>query len=220
MEFTHNKNPRKNFTSITVVLVLHLIIGYAVVSGLGKRMIEVIKKPVETKIVEEVKPPPPPDMPPPPPPPKMVAPPPPFIPPPEVQVSQPAPAPVISQTTAAAPATNQLPSPRPAPAAAPVASAPAAKPVHIPAVVDSSKCEKPEYPRNSLRNEETGTVYLAFLIGVDGRVIDSRIEKSSGFKDLDKAAKNGLSLCKFKPGTTDGKPEQSWAKMEYVWKLE
>ena len=33
-------------------------------------------------------------------------------------------------------------------------------------------------------------------------------------------ARKGLSLCKFTPGTVDGKPEQSWHKMKYVWKLD
>jgi len=107
---------------------------------------------------------------------------------------------------------------------APVAAAPVRHvdtgPVRIPAVVDSRACSKPEYPPKSLRNEETGTVTLQFLIGLDGRVVESRVEKSSGYRDLDNAARNALSLCKFKPGTTDGKPEQSWTKMQYVWKLE
>ena len=93
-------------------------------------------------------------------------------------------------------------------------------PVRVPAVVDTKACEKPEYPSKSLRNEEQGTVMLSFLIGLDGRVVDSKIEKSSGSRDLDRAAIAGLSLCKFKPGTVDGKPEQSWTKMQYVWKLE
>ncbi|MFD2270900.1 hypothetical protein ACFS07_06595 [Undibacterium arcticum] len=37
---------------------------------------------------------------------------------------------------------------------------------------------------------------------------------------MDKAARLALSICKFKPGTTDGKPEQSWTKVQYEWKLE
>lgn len=81
-------------------------------------------------------------------------------------------------------------------------------------------CERPAYPRASLANEEQGTVILAFLIGTDGNVVDSKVEKSSGFKNLDKAAQKALAACKWKPATKDGKPEQAWTKMEYVWKLE
>ncbi|MFI4939231.1 MAG: energy transducer TonB [Burkholderiales bacterium] len=80
-------------------------------------------------------------------------------------------------------------------------------------------CDKPEYPRASLVNEEQGTVILALHIAVDGKVIDSKVEKSSGFKNLDKATMK-IAQCKFKPLIKDGKPEQTWAKFEYVWKLD
>ena len=97
--------------------------------------------------------------------------------------------------------------------------APPRAPVHIAAQVDSNACEKPEYPTNSLRIGEEGTVNLAMLIGVDGRVLESKVEKSSGSRALDKAAIQGLSLCKFKPGSVDGTPEKSWAKLQYVWTI-
>jgi protein TonB len=87
-------------------------------------------------------------------------------------------------------------------------------------VADFNTCAKPEWPKSSLRNEETGTVTLQFLIAEDGRVADSKIVKSSGFRDLDKAAQVGISKCRFKPGTVDGKPEQAWMQMQYVWTLE
>ncbi|MBI3229832.1 MAG: TonB family protein [Burkholderiales bacterium] len=92
--------------------------------------------------------------------------------------------------------------------------------LHEKAVVDSRNCEKPEYPRNALRNGQEGVVELALLVGVDGRVVDAKIEKSSGSRELDNAAKQGLSLCRFKPAMTDGVPEQAWSKIEYAWKLD
>lgn len=92
-------------------------------------------------------------------------------------------------------------------------------PVHVAAQVDSNACEKPEYPASSIRTGEEGTVNLAMLIGPDGRVLESRVEKSSGSRALDKAAMQGLSLCKFKPGSIDGVPEKSWAKLQYVWTI-
>jgi len=79
-------------------------------------------------------------------------------------------------------------------------------------------CDKPEYPRASLVNEEQGTVILSLQIGTDGKVIDSKVDKSSGFKNLDRATMK-LAQCKFKPVVKDGKPEESWAKFEYDWKL-
>ena len=81
------RSPGKNLSGLTLVVILHLAIGYALVTGLARKVVEVIKAPLETKIIEEVKPPPP-DVPPPPPP-KMAAPPPPFIPPPEINIQVP-----------------------------------------------------------------------------------------------------------------------------------
>jgi protein TonB len=218
MNFTHGKQPGKNFTGITIVVLLHMLVAYGIVTGLGKRMVTKMAEAVETKIIEEAAPPPPKEVPPPPPPPEMKAPPPPFIPPVEVNVQQtPPPQNVIQNASTVKPATTELQ--RPAPAAPP---APAANPnpVRVAAVADFNTCAKPEWPKTSLRNEETGTVTLSFLIGVDGRVADSKIVKSSGFRDLDKAAVTGISKCRFKPGLNDGKPEQAWMQMQYVWTLE
>ena len=84
---------------------------------------------------------------------------------------------------------------------------------------DPAKC-KVEYPKASLMNEEQGTTSMSFLVNSDGSVADSKLDKSSGFKGLDNAAKKGLSACKFKPGTKDGSPAQTWAKVDYAWKLD
>jgi protein TonB len=92
--------------------------------------------------------------------------------------------------------------------------------VHVAAVVDAANCAKPDYPKSALRNGDSGVVTLALLIGTDGRVADSKIEKSSGFRDLDRAAQVGLGLCRFKPGTMDGVPQQSWTRMQYIWNLD
>ncbi|GAB3423055.1 hypothetical protein GCM10027318_43480 [Massilia agilis] len=89
----------------------------------------------------------------------------------------------------------------------------------VPASFDASKC-KVEYPKASLMNEEQGTTSMSFLVNADGSVADSKLEKSSGFKNLDKAALKGISACKFKPGTKDGAPAQTWTKIDYAWKLD
>jgi protein TonB len=89
----------------------------------------------------------------------------------------------------------------------------------VPASFDAAKC-KVEYPKASLMNEEQGTTSMAFLVNADGSVADSKVEKSSGFKNLDKAAIKGISACKFKPGSKDGAPAQTWTKIDYAWKLD
>ena len=95
----------------------------------------------------------------------------------------------------------------------------AAVAAEVPASFDSKNC-KAEYPKASLMNEEQGTVSMAFLVNADGSVADSKLEKTSGFKNLDKAAMKSLAACKFKPGTKDGAPAQTWTKVDYAWKLD
>ena len=104
----------KHAPSIIMVAALHLALGYALVNGLGRKIIEVVKAPLETKIIEEIKKPPP-DTPPPPPP-KLAAPPPPFIPPPEINIQAP-PQPVAQTITTVSTAP---PPPGPPPVAQPV----------------------------------------------------------------------------------------------------
>lgn len=89
----------------------------------------------------------------------------------------------------------------------------------VPASFDPKSC-KVDYPKASLMNEEQGTTSMSFLIGADGSVSDSKLEKSSGFKGLDKAAIKSLSACKFKPGSKDGAPAPTWTKVDYAWKLD
>lgn len=89
--------------------------------------------------------------------------------------------------------------------------------VDVAPIRDVKSCEAPKYPKAALVNEETGTVQMAFLVAADGKVLDAKVERSSGSKSLDKAALSALSLCKFKPGTKDGKAEQMWTKVEFIW---
>ena len=206
---SRQRTPRKHIVGLTVVVVLHGLLFWAINSGLARKFVKVIKGPVEAVLLEETKPDIPP--PPPPPPPTTVPPPPPAdVPPVEVAVAAPTPVNAIAAVSNT-PQPVAPPSPMPVVAAAPVVTA---------AVISASSCEKPEYPSASKRLEEEGTVTLKFLVGADGKVIESAVEKSSGFRRLDEAARAGLSKCQFKPGTVDGKPQQTWASMKYTWRLE
>lgn len=198
-------------TGLVIVVVFHLVLGYALVNGLARKIVQVVTQPLETKIIEEKRPPPP-DKPPPPPPPKLVAPPPPYIPPPEVQVEIPQLAPTITAVTRVKPAEPVAPPGR--------VAAPVHAPVHTAPIVDAKACDKPQYPPSALRAQETGVVLVAFLIDVNGSVLESKVERSSGHMRLDEAARRALSLCKFRPATTDGKPVRAWAKIEYEWKID
>lgn len=181
------QNPVRRFGGIAVVVVLHIILIYALVNGLATKVVQVIQRPIETKIIEPVKPPPPPSLPTVQlPPPKFAPPPPPFVPPPEVQVQAP-PQPVM---------TNQ---------AAPVATAPAAPPAPpAPAPVKALRTEvgvvcpnsdqvraSIRYPRQAQENNITGNVVIEFVVDPQGHVADERVAQSAD-PDLDRAAFNAV----------------------------
>lgn len=137
-----------------------------------------------------------------------------------------APAPVISSPPAAAlpaaPAISAAPKAVPSPAVAPPSAAPAAAapPARITGSIRPGTCPTPVYPAVSKRLEEEGTVVLRFLVAADGKVVQAEIEKSSGFRRLDEAARLALSVCTFEPATVNGKPQQAWAVIPYTWRLD
>jgi len=89
MSYAQPQSSSKRLTALVAVGIFHVILIYALIHGLARKIVEVVRAPLETKIIEEVKRPPPEQPPPPPPPPKLATPPPPFIPPPEVQIQVP-----------------------------------------------------------------------------------------------------------------------------------
>ena len=151
------RDPSRRIKGLIIVVALHAIIGYALVSGMARKGLNFIKKPLEAVVIQEVIIPPPP----PPPPkkiekplvmPKVEAPPPPYVPPPDVtpQVSSNAPAIVSVATPPTAPAEIAPPPPPDAP----VATGPKrttiglACPTQVP----------PEMPRKALQDGIEGVV--------------------------------------------------------------
>ena len=230
---SQQRTPGKHPIGLIVVAVLHIILGWALVNGLGRKIVEVIKAPIETKIIDEVKPPPPPPPENLPPPPKLALPPPSFVPPPEVQVAQPQLAPAITVTREApppAPVTLSPAAPAPATASGPTApvappAPPAPRPQAVAARIDVNSCEKPEYPAAALRADASGTTKIRFTVDAGGTVAKAEVERAAGgsreHRLLDRTAVEALSKCRFKPGTDDqGKPVGGTTVVEYVWKTE
>ncbi len=226
MDFAQTqRNPSKHVVGIGVVLALHLVLGWAVVSGMAQRVVDVIKAPIETKIIEETKPPPPPppiDLPPPP---KFAPPPPSFVPPPEIQVNPPpTPAPTITTTQVAPPPAPVFIQP-PAPPAPPAPPPP--RRAALPAIANVNACAPTadDYPGPAVRAEATGTTKIRFSIGPDGKMTGSQVVRSAGptreHKMLDRVALSRLSGCSFTAGRDeDGRPVGASFDVDYVWKLE
>ena len=219
------RDPGKHALGIGIVIVMHILLGWALVNGLARTVIEVIKGPIETKIIEETKPPPPPpeNLPPPP---KFAPPPPSFVPAPEVVVNAPpTPAPAITATTIAPP---PAPPVAIAPAQAPVAEAPPAPPrvAARPAIGNVSTCapKGDDYPAIAIKEEATGTTKVRFTVDASGKLASAEVVKSAGasraHKALDRVAVQKLSECTFRPGIDEnGKAVGGTFDVEYVWKL-
>jgi D-alanyl-D-alanine endopeptidase (penicillin-binding protein 7) len=92
--------------------------------------------------------------------------------------------------------------------------------VHTRATADFSTCGKPKWPKEDLRAGHQGAVTLGFLVSADGRVLESRVQTSSGYTALDESAREGIAKCRFKAATNNGQPAQEWMKMMYIWTLE
>jgi periplasmic protein TonB len=195
---------------IGFVVLFHAVIIYALVTGLAKRAVNVVRQPIETTIITEAAPER--KEPLPPPPPQFRPPPLPFVPPPEIHIETRPP-----QSTAPTVVTTVTP-PAPPEPAAPVAATP--EPARVTPKIDASHSREPEYPPAARRLGLQGSVILEVLIDVDGRVRESKLVQSSGYDVLDQAALAGVKdNYRFVPGTVDGKPQQMWYTFKFNWKL-
>ncbi len=70
----------------------------------------------------------------------------------------------------------------------------------------------PRYPRAALRRGSEGTVLLRVLVGTDGRPREVTIEKSSGDRDLDRAARDQVATrWTFHPAQQGGRTLDAYA---------
>ena len=177
-------DPRRHIVGMTVVVLFHVLVVYALVTGLAKRVVDVIRAPIETKVIEEIKRPPPPPEVVLPPPPKLEAPPPPFIPPPEIQIATPPPpAPTITATTPPPPPAPVVIAPAPPPVVA-AAPAPVAPPAPVSAGVVCSNYQSVmgdvAYPREAQRaGIEKGEALIQFTLSPTGEVKDIKVIRAS-----------------------------------------
>lgn len=183
MDFSdRGADPKRHLMGFTFVVLFHALIVYALVTGLAKKVVDVVRAPIETKVIEEIKKPPPPPEIVVPPPPKLEAPPPPFIPPPEVQIATPPPpAPTITAVTPTPPPAPVVIAPAPpppvvaeAPPPPPPPPAPTPKPTSIAAYC--SKMPQPEVPGVDF----TGKITLTARATIKGnKIIDAEVLPAS-----------------------------------------
>ena len=140
---THD--PSSRVKGIVIVVVLHVLIGYALVSGMARKGLDLIKKPLEAVVIQEVIIPPPP--------------PPPFVPPPDVPPPVVSTAPVIVATHTPPPAPAVI---APPPPPAPVGAPPGPKRVAIGLICPTQV--PPEMPRRAIKDGTEGVVKVQILV--------------------------------------------------------
>ncbi|RKP47090.1 energy transducer TonB [Pararobbsia silviterrae] len=180
----------RKYAGFALVLALHVLFIWALKNGLANKVVQVIQKPIEAKIIEPIKPPPPPPVPiVKEPPPKIKPPPRPFVPPPEVHVATPPPvAPIAHQ---ADPVTTPV-TPAPVVEAPPAPPAPAKPVSHEIGVVCPNAAQVRaglKYPAEAQDNGITGDVLISFVVDEQGHVTDEKVEQSAD-PVLDRAAFN------------------------------
>jgi TonB family protein len=80
-------------------------------------------------------------------------------------------------------------------------------------------CPTPQYPLEARRYELQGRVELSVLVDTDGKPIDVRLAKSSGWPILDKAVMQGYR-CRFVSTSGALLPHPIWIKTGYVWRID
>ncbi len=186
------------FTRRTVVLFaivgLHVLIAWALATGLARRAIELVAPPLQTEIVEEVQKR---DEPPPPPPPQLER-PPVEVPPPDVSIE----VPVESTSTAIVDVTDKKVTAPPPPAPKAVNRVAGGPAKGFPNSEDY-------YPSASKRLGEAGSAAVHVCVNTGGKLTEEpSIQTTSGNPRLDEGA---LKLAKagsghYRPATEDGKP--------------
>ncbi len=204
------RDSSRQFKGIAIVVAVHALLGWGIISGTAHDALKAIKKPLEAVVIQEVIIPPPPPPPPkeikPPEPlaPKVEAPPPPFIPPPEV-----------TPPTTAAPAIQAAVVPPPAPAVIappPPKEAPVVQNARPDIRVACPTQVAPEMPRKAIQEGAEGIVRAEVIIR-DGAVRDVQI--LSGPRVFHAAVRNAMMQYKCQAGSGEVKATQ-----EFVFKIE
>lgn len=202
MAYADQEVSGNKIAAFVVVALLHLVLGYALATGLAfEGMKQIAKKLTTVEIKKEEKK----EVKKPPPPPKKIAPPPIVAPPPRVNINT---APPAVETVRVAPPPPPIP-----PIIAPVAP-PAPPPPRIQPKPASPKgnpgnwATTNDYPTRALREERAGVTGFRVSVGADGRVTSCNITNSSGSPDLDEATCSNVSRrARFNPATDgEGQP--------------
>lgn len=213
MAYADQQMSGNRIVAIIIVAIIHLAVGYALVTGLAYSSIKKVIERVTTVDVEE--PPPPTEKPPPPPPEK--APPPPVAPPPPINISV-APPPIRVQE-------DIPPVQQPVLRVVPTAAPPPPSKARGATTKDQRRWAariQDNYPPRAIREEREGRVGVSVTISPEGRVSSCSVSSSSGSSDLDQAACKGMErYARFNPALDDaGNPTTGRYSTVIIYKLQ
>lgn len=192
-------SPRR-FVSIGLVGLLHVIMIYALATGLAQQLVKKLPDEFKAEVVQQK--PPEQEKTPPPPPPDLVKPPPPFVPPPDITIQ------------AEGPSTNAITNVQ---SRQPVVTG--IVPPH--AIGHSHDCLSKYYPLISQRLNETGATTVKYVVNADGSIGSATVEKSSGYPRLDDASVQCIQHgWRQTPATQNGKPISITTQVRIVWRLQ
>lgn len=202
--------------SFAGVLVLHVALIWALANGLARDIVEIVREPVEVRLLDA--PAKPKETPPAPPRPVAA----------EMPVARPVP-PKPAQSRPLPHARLSLSKPQAQPEVPPKSSAPAepAETKEQPAPFVPPR-ENPDYPRKrppyppaSRRLQEEGRVVVSVHVTAAGEVSEVRLDKSSGYARLDKAVMEAARKSwRFLPATRGGVPVDAWFECPVIFRLD
>ena len=204
MAYADQEMSGNKIAAFVVVALLHLALGYALVTGLAYEGFKQVMKKVTTVDIKKDEPkkeekPPPPK--------KEATPPPIVVPPPIMNINTrppplettpvPQPPTPVQQIQIQAPVAVAAPPP---PRIQPKGAQPKGNPANWATTND--------YPTRALREERAGTTGFRVSVGPDGRVTSCSVTSSSGSPDLDEATcSNVTRRARFAPATDgEGNP--------------
>ncbi len=212
MAYADQEVSGNRIAAFVIVALLHVALGYALVTGLAYEGVKQLVKKVTTVDIKKEEP----KEEPPPPPKKAEAAPPIVAPPPKMNIASVAPPVEIVQTV-------------PPPAPPPVIVAPPAPVVAPPPRVQPKQATPKgnpanwattnDYPTRALREEREGTTGFRVTVGPDGRVTSCSVTSSSGSSDLDEATcSNVTRRARFNPATDgEGNPTTGQYSSRVRW---
>lgn len=204
MAYADQEISGNRIAAFVVVALLHLALGYALVTGLAYEGLKQVVKKVTTVDIKKDEP----KKEPPPPPKKAAAAPPIVAPPPKMNISNVSP-PVEITPTIPPPVPPPVIVAPPAPVAAPPPPPPKFTPKNAsPKGNPGNWATTNDYPTRALREEREGSTGFRVTVTPDGRVGSCSITSSSGSPDLDDATcANVTRRARFNPATDgEGNP--------------